>query len=126
MLGSNATVGGNYTNLFIVDIFDVTNGQWNSTSTGAGALGQARSGLVAAAGGSKIVFAGGMCVLFDPSFWCTDRACSNSTGVSAFVDIYDINLQQWNSSSTGAGQLSVARYALAAAAAGDVLVFAGG
>ena len=42
-----------------VDIYDVSTGQWNSTSTGAGSLGVARYLLAAAATGSKVVFAGG-------------------------------------------------------------------
>lgn len=45
--------------LDIVDIYDITTGQFTSTSTGAGRLSEARANLVAAAAGNKIIFAGG-------------------------------------------------------------------
>lgn len=73
-------------------------------------LSVARSYLAAAGAGNKLVFAGGL----------------TSTGTSSVVDIYDVLTQAWNSSSTGAGQLSVARAHLAAASAGNRIVFAGG
>ena len=54
--------------------------------------------------------------------------CSNGSGAVATstVDIYDVSTGTWNSTATGAGQLSVARWGLAAAAAGNKIVFAGG
>lgn len=46
----------------------------------------------------------------------------------AAVDIYDVSTATWTSTLTGAGELSVSRYGLAAAAAaaGNMIVFAGG
>lgn len=55
----------------------------------------------------------------------THTILSNST-YYATVDIYDVNTESWNSTSTGAGQLSVARAYLVAAAAGNKIVFASG
>lgn len=42
------------------------------------------------------------------------------------VDIFDAITGRWTSTSSGAGSLSVARSSLAAAGAGDKIVFAGG
>ena len=51
---------------------------------------------------------------------------SSSSGASAVVDIFNIQTMSWSSTSTGAGSLSVARAGLSAAAAGELIAFAGG
>ena len=51
---------------------------------------------------------------------------SDSFVVSADIDILDINTGQWNSTTGGAGRLSVARYLLAEASGGNKIGFAGG
>ena len=51
---------------------------------------------------------------------------SDGTTMWATVDIYDVITGQWNSTATGAGSLSIARYLLAGAATGNKIVFAGG
>jgi len=115
-------------------------------------LSEARSRLVAAATGNKILFAGGeinfsqavkTVDIFDISTntWSTaqlseergylvDFTCAalgtkilfgGSGGGSRAVDIYDININTWSTA-----QLSEARFGLAAAAAGNKVVFAGG
>lgn len=43
-----------------------------------------------------------------------------------FVDIYDVELDAWTSTLSGAGKLSVNRSDIAAAAAGSKILFAGG
>lgn len=88
-------------------------------------LSVARLSLAAASAGNKMVFAGGRYVrhLFLEDSHHMSRALS---GHVATVDIYDVSTSQWNSTSTGAGQLSVARSDLAAAAAGSKIIFAGG
>lgn len=50
---------------------------------------------------------------------------SNGTNVVT-VDIYDVITKTWNSTTTGAGQISLARRYMAAASAGTKMVFAGG
>lgn len=94
-----------------MDIYDVSTGKWQSTSTGAGQLSVGRTRLAAAGAGTKVVFAGG---------YSADGVASDA------VDIYDVATGKWSSTGTGAGQLSVARRDLAAAAAGNLIVFAGG
>lgn len=94
----------------VVDIYDSSTGTWNSTSTGAGELSMARAYLAAAAAGNLMVFAGGQ----------------NGSSYVATVDIYDASTSVWRSTSTGAGQLSVARAHHAAAATGNKIIFAGG
>lgn len=94
----------------IVDVYDVLTGTWNSTSTGVGQLSVARDGLAAASAGNKVVFAGG----------------SGAGFFSATVDIFDVASGAWNSTTTGAGQLSIARQYLAAASTGSIIIFAGG
>lgn len=91
-------------------MYDLSTGQWDSTSTGAGQLGVARYLLSAGATGSKIVVAGGF----------------RSSGYIDTVDVFDVDNYQWQSTATGAGQLSVARAYMAAASAGTKLLFAGG
>lgn len=61
-----------------------------------------------------------------PSFRTSSEALSSDLQTSAIVDIYDVSTSLWNSTSSGAGQLGVARSRLAAAAAGSKVVFAGG
>lgn len=102
--------GGAFTQSTVVDIYDSSTGTWNSTSTGAGELSVARAYFAAAAAGNLLVFAGGQ----------------NGSSYVATVDTYDTTTGEWRSSSTGAGQLSVARAHHAAAAAGNKIIFAGG
>lgn len=112
--------------LSVVDIYDVNMNLWNSTSTGAGSLSVARALLGAAAAGTKIVFAGGLYVIY-PTATKLSAHFSDTIGTTlATVDIYDVTTGIWTSTGTGAGSLSVARYYLAAAAAGTKVVFAGG
>lgn len=85
-----------------------------------------RSNLAAAGAGNKIVFAGGSYENCLRRFFYLFLTVSSSNGSNYFystVDIYDINTGQWNSS---AGQLSIARAYLAAAAGGNKIIFAGG
>ena len=107
-----------------------------------GSLSVARYDLAAAAAGNKIVFAGGRYVvppsrsMVSPAHQLLDCTtchpssyyffCRGALTVFNTVDIYDVITGQWNSTATGAGILSVARYYLAAAATGNKVIFAGG
>lgn len=89
-------------------------------------LSVARVSLAAASAGNKMVFAGGRYVRHFVSRRCSLIMSRALSGHVVTVDIYDVSTSQWNSTSTGAGQLSVARSDLAAAAAGSKIIFAGG
>ena len=98
----------------------------SARSQSAGSLSVARGDLAAASAGTKVVFAGGRCASLSS---CSPSQAYRSSGpgiMSPTVDIYDSNTGLWNSTATGAGSLSVARYWLAAASAGTKVVFAGG
>lgn len=110
---------------------------------------QARSGLVAAGTGNKIIFAGGsspyseIANIYDinTNIWTTTHLSEgrsafaaaaagnkivfggghNGTSFSKTVDIYDVSTGQWT-----IAELSEARDFLAAAAAGNKILFAGG
>ncbi len=92
----------------VVDIYDASSGTWSSSS---GSLSVGRQSLAAASAGNKVVFAGG-----------------ENPGALSTVDIYDASSGTWSSSSgtPSCGSLSQARYLLAAASAGNEVLFAGG
>ena len=95
----------------VVDMYDVSTNTWTSTSTNPNLkLSFARPNLAAAATGNKILFAGG-----------------DYLGGVDVVDMYDVSTDTWTSKSTNSNfKLSVGRYNLAAAAAGNKIFFAGG
>lgn len=88
-----------------VDIYDLSTGNWASSE-----LSQARDYLSAAASGNKIVFAGGR--IF----------AGNGSGIPVkTVEIYDISTGLWKMAT-----LSEARYGMAVAVSGNIILFAGG
>ncbi len=89
-----------------VDIYDVSSNTWATAQ-----LSQGRENLVAAAAGNKVVFAGGDAGGYSSLFFAPLDA----------VDIYDVSTNTWSTA-----QLSQPRSNLAAAAAGNKIVFAGG
>jgi hypothetical protein len=93
-----------------VDIYDVSTGAWSTAK-----LSEARLALTGAAAGNKIVFAGGNSVIALPGGQVVDN------GVTDTVDVYDAAANSW-----AIMRLSQAREALAATAAGNKLLFAGG
>lgn len=100
--GGNTNSGNNST---VADIYDVSTNTWTTAQ-----LSQARAGLAAAATGNKIVFAGG------------DQGAGGFGAVYyKAVDIYDVSGNTWTTA-----QLSEARTHLAATAAGNKILFAGG
>lgn len=58
--------------------------------------------------------------------FCAYRLRSDNNGAYNTVDIYDAETGEWNSTSTGAGSLSLARDAIAAASIDTKAIFAGG
>ena len=137
----------NYVASSAVDVYDATIGTWSTMS-----LSQARYALAAASAGDKVVFGGGgsnakvdMCDTAT-NIWSTTSlsqgrsylAAASCAGKIAFgggysfgqipypyssavVDIYDTANNTWSATS-----LSQARYNLAAASAGNQILFAGG
>lgn len=86
------------------------------TYTGSATLSEPRAALAAAGIGDKILFAGGGNGSLDRSYgWL------RFDNVSSTVDIYTISTNSWTTA-----HLSQARQALAGAAAGNKIVFAGG
>src|SRR5258706_10992377 len=77
----------------------------NAQLTPFGTLSLARSEMVAASAGDKILFAGG----------------KTQAGYSSRVDIYDVTTQRWSTA-----ELSQARYDMAAISVGNKIFFAGG
>lgn len=100
-----------------VDVYDTQLTKWTTSS-----LSVARYALSCAGAGTKIVFAGGLCVSKSPIGLLTTMI---SDGTTAFqnADIYDITSNLWTAQPNA---LSVGRYVGAAAAAGNKIVFAGG
>jgi N-acetylneuraminic acid mutarotase len=89
----------------LVDIYDMSTGSWSQAM-----LSEPRSELGIAAGGNKILFAGG-----------TGHSGQTGGYFSSRVDIYDVSTGQWS-----VAELSEARSHPYAAAAGDKILFAGG
>jgi hypothetical protein len=142
--GGSYTAGGTYYN--VVDIYDGATGAWLTAR-----LSVARSLLAAASVGNVALFAGGntgsalLCrkgggwkvvngcvrveclrVLQYCGYVCPATAPSlmraTAGGVaSAVVDVYNVATGAWSTA-----QLSVVRWALAAASVGNVALFAGG
>jgi hypothetical protein len=106
-----------------VDIYEDSTGAWT-----VGSLSEGRYGLAAASSGNIIVFAGGECVLCHR--WAAreilTRSSGSIAGYSTTVDIYDVSTGLWNSTSKGAGKLSVPRTSLSGAGIGGTIIFAGG
>jgi autotransporter-associated beta strand protein len=106
--GGEALFGGGqvpYANSGVVDLYNTATGLWSTSS-----LSQARCELAAASAGTKVLFAGGTATP-PPGVMASNSA----------VDIYDTSTGTWTVAS-----LSVPRYDLAAASAGNLAFFAGG
>lgn len=92
----------------VMNIYDVSSGNWTSTPIPAGQI-EGRSNMAIVAAGNKIFFAGG----YHHDAW--------SGMPSNLVNIYDISTNTWSTS-----ELSAARGFIKAAVAGNKVVFAGG
>jgi len=91
-----------------VDIYDASSNSWSTTT-----LSEARGGMSVTAIGNKVLFAGGF-KKYD-GFW------EIPSDFSTRVDIYDIATNSWSTS-----ELKDARTGIAAAVAGNKVLFAGG
>jgi len=90
-----------------VDIYDISTNTWSVSHLSA-----AGNSITAAAVGNKVLFAGG-----DPT------SCGNGTGVdrAKTVDIYDVTLNQWSTTS-----LTEPKYNMSAVTLNDRVFFSGG